>query len=179
MTKHEHHLTVELPAFVESRLHTPFAWGSNDCATFAADAIQAITGEDIADDFRGKYKTKTGALKLIKKLTGGTTIADAAVYCAEKHGLRKYEHPLMAKRGDLVLVRNGDGDEIAGIVALNGRHVMSPGDKGIVPLPILSVTRAWSVGDTHRWTPPKWHKHHPDNIKIEDTSLPALPATVD
>lgn len=166
LMKKEHWLTEELPQFLDSRRNVPFAWGSNDCATFAADAIQAITGTDIAEKFRGKYTTEVGALKAIKEITGGSTVVDAAAYCAENHGLVEHQYPLMAKRGDLVIVKNRDGGEIAGIVSLNGRHVLSPGDNGLVLFSITDVTRAWSLGDAHEWTPP---------AKVIDTSLTELP----
>lgn len=158
LTKHEHHLTDHLPAFITVRLNEPFSWGANDCAMFAADAIEAMTGVDVAAEFRGKYSTKLGAFKAIKKIVGGSTVADAAVYCAEKHGLREYQYPLMAKRGDLAIVRNDVGEEIAGIVALNGRHVWVPGNSGLVSLSIMDVIRSWSIGDAHEWTPPSWHQ---------------------
>lgn len=121
-----------------------FEWGVSDCCLFVADAIQSYTGTDLADDFRGKYTTEIGALKAIKKVTGGTTVADAAAYCASKHGLVEYEFPLMAKRGDLVLADNG-GTLIAAVVHLSGRHVISVSDIGLVRLPITSVKRAWAV----------------------------------
>nr|WP_263377693.1 hypothetical protein [Granulicella paludicola] len=113
---------------------------------FPASAIQAFTGTDIADDFRGKYKTQLGAFALIKKVTGGSTAENAAAYCATKYGLVEYQFPLFAKRGDLVVIANGD-DLIAGIVHLNGRHVVSVSAAGLVRLPISSTTvkRAWSV----------------------------------
>jgi cell wall-associated NlpC family hydrolase len=155
LVKKEHWLTEDFPEFLVQRRNVPFAWGSNDCATFAADAIKAITGTDIADDFRGKYTTERGAFKSVKAVAGGSTVVDAAAYCAEKHGLIEHQYPLMAKRGDLVIVRNGDGGEIAGIVSLNGRHVLSPGDSGLALFSIIDITRAWSLGDAHEWTPPK------------------------
>jgi hypothetical protein len=158
LVKKEHYLTDHLPQFIESRLHTPFVWGSNDCALFAADAVLAATGVDIAEDFRGKYDSKLGAFRTIKEVTGGSTIEDAAAYCAEKHGLKECQFPLMAKRGDLVIVHNNLGEKVAGIVGLNGRHVYVPGDNGLVHFSIMGVIRAWSVGDAHEWTPPKWHK---------------------
>lgn len=173
MTKREHYLEVHLHDFLLERQNVPFAWGVNDCAFFAADAIRAMTGTDIADDFRDKYNTEVGALRAIKKVTGGSSIADAAAYCAGKHGLIEHKYPLMAKRGDLVLVKNRDGDEIAGIVSLDGRYVVSPGDEGLVKFSIIEVTRAWSLGDEHEWRAPHWHPHR----RVEDTSLPALPAT--
>jgi len=160
LTKKEHHLELHLDQFLMDRESTAFSWGSNDCALFAADAIQAQTGVDIAEKFRGRYRTELGAMKTIKKITGGSTVADAAAYCATKHGMTEYEHPKMAKRGELVIVRNADGNEIAGIVALNGRHVLSPGETGLVRFSILDVTRAWSISVVHDWIPPKWHGDH-------------------
>ena len=131
--------------FLATRADEPFTWGTNDCALFAADGVEAITGVDIADEFRGKYHDEAGAFALIKQITGGSTVADAAAYCAAKHGLVEWQHPLMARRGDLVVVRNGDGSLIAGLVHLNGRHVVSVGEKGLLRFPISSIIRSWHV----------------------------------
>jgi hypothetical protein len=150
LTKHEHWHTRAFDPFLRERANMPFEWGTNDCATFAADAILANTGIDIADDFRGKYTTQLGALKTIREVTGGTSVADAAAYCAAKHGLVEHTYPLMAKRGDLVVIEN-DGNLIAGVVHLNGFHAISVSEAGLVRLPIAdhngkpNVVRAWSV----------------------------------
>lgn len=173
MQKREHHLEEHLNALIVERLHTPFKWGENDCALFAADAIQAVTGVDIAEEFRGKYATERTAWKAIKKIAGGTTVSEAAAYCAARHNLIEHEFPLMAKRGDLVVVRNRDGKEIAAIVGLRG-HPIAPGDDGLVQFSITDVVRAWKLPDEHEWTIPAWHPQHPDNLAT-DTSLPALP----
>ena len=124
LTKHKHWHTHAFDPFLRERAEMPFAWGSNDCALFAADAILANTGIDIADDFRGKYTTQLGALKTIREVTGGTSIADAAACCAAKHGLVEHEYPLMAKRGDLVVIDNA-GTLIAGVVHLTHWFVMA------------------------------------------------------
>ena len=134
--------TVLLPQYVRSRAKLPFTWGENDCCLFAAGAIQAITGTDIATDFRTGYKTEAQAFALVKKLTGGTTAADAAAYCAASSGLTEYVYPLQAKRGDLVVLEN-DGRLIAGIV--QDRYVVSVGEAGLMYLPITQVKRAWAV----------------------------------
>ena len=121
------------------------------CSLSAANAIKSFfTGVDLAADFRGLYKTEIGAFKTIKKLTGGTTVADAAEYCAKQAGLVEHKHPLMAKSGDLVIVNNG-GNLIAGVVHLNGRHVVSVSETGLVRLLICdrsgksNIVRAWSI----------------------------------
>jgi hypothetical protein len=140
----EHWATRELNQFLTTNVNAPFVWGVFDCCLMPADAIKAMTGIDIADDFRGKYKDQASAFALIKSVTGGTTVADAAAHCASKHGLKEWSHPLLAKRGDLVVLRDA-AELIAGIVHLNGRHAISVGPSGLKRIPLTAVTRAWTV----------------------------------
>ena len=143
-------LTQELDAFLRDHITKPFEWGTNDCCLFAANAVQAMTGMDIAEDFRAKYTDEQSAFALIKSVTGGDSVVDAIVHCAVKHGLKEWVSPegktlpLMAQRGDLVAVSNGD-NIIAGIVDLSGRYVAAMGDKGIIRLRLSSIQRAWHV----------------------------------
>jgi len=145
----QHWAERALHTFLLENANKPFKWGTNDCCLWVGDAIQAVTGVDIAADFRGKYTTKAQAFALIKTLTNGTTVADAAAYCAAQHGLPELPKPLFAQRGDLVIAQNGSATGpdslIAGIVHLNGRHVVTVGPKGLIRLPITTVTRAWRV----------------------------------
>lgn len=146
----EHWLTREMDAFLRENAGTPFRWGSNDCSLFAANAIQSMTGVDIAEDFRHKYTDEASAFALIQTVTGGTTVADAAAFCAKKHGLVEWvdadgkQRPLMAKRGDLCAVDNA-GRLIAGVVDLSGRFVACMGESGILRISVRRITRAWHV----------------------------------
>jgi hypothetical protein len=140
----EHWATREYHQFLVGRAKTPFAWGANDCALFAADGILAMTGVDIAAEFRGKYDSEATALAAIQEVCGGATVADAAAHCASVHGLVEWTYPLMARRGDLVVLVNGDR-LISGLVHLNGRHAVTPGDHGLVRMPITAVRRSWHV----------------------------------
>lgn len=144
LTRTEHWATREYDQFLREHASDTFAWGTRDCCLTPADAIQAFTGTDIAADFRGKYSSEAEAFALIKSVTGGSTVADAAAYCATKHGLVEWMAPLMAQRGDLVVVSNGH-QLIAGLVHLNGRHVVSMGPQGLIRLPVTAITRAWKV----------------------------------
>ena len=150
LTRTEHWRTREFYQFLLAHQHDAFAWGKCDCCLIAADAIQAFTGTDIADDFRGKYTDQSTAFILIETVTGGTTVADAAAWCATKHGLSEYlgndgkPRPLFAQSGDLVVVPNGD-TLIAGVVHLNGREVVSIGEGGLMLIPLSLVQRAWKV----------------------------------
>ena len=136
--------TQLLPAFIAAHQKDSFKWGVSDCCLFAADAIHAITGQDIADDFRGKYQDEATAFALIKSVTGGSTVADAAAHCAVKHGLTEWPKPLFAQRGDLVTIQNGT-QLIAGFIGMDGKTAISIGEDGLKQFPISQVTRAWRV----------------------------------
>ena len=144
LTRKLHWAETYFHDFLVENADKPFQWGSWDCSLFCADAIKSITDVDVAVDFRDQYTTEFGALKTIKRVTGGTTVADAAQYCAEQFGLVEYEFPLLAKRGDLVVAQNGDS-LISAVVDLNGRHIISVSENGLMRLPITNVVRAWSV----------------------------------
>jgi hypothetical protein len=154
LTRIQYWDTRSFSRFLLQRASEPFVWGKNDCALMAADGIEAITGVDIAADFRGKYGSEEEAFALIRELTGGETVEDAAAYCAAKAGLREWELPLCARRGDLVVLEDA-GRIIAGLVHLNGREVVAVGDAGLKRLPIAGrddagavislIKRAWNV----------------------------------
>jgi hypothetical protein len=160
ITRQPHWDTRGLHAFLLARATAPFVWGANDCALFAADAIEAMTGVDIAADFRGsdgrgKYHDEASAFALIHSVTGGTTVADAAAHCAAQHGLVEWllphspgtvpvPGPLLARRGDLVVLPDA-GRLIAGVVHPNGRDVAVVGEAGLKRIPVTTVTRAWHV----------------------------------
>jgi hypothetical protein len=149
LSRTTHWATREFNDHLVAHAKKPFQWGIHDCCLSAADAIQAFTGVDIASDFRGQYSDRRSAFSLIRTVTGGMTIADAAAWCAAKHGLVEYEHPLCAQRGDLVVMRQNADDTddqlIAGVVHLNGKHLISTGENGLVRVSILNVVRAWKV----------------------------------
>ena len=144
LTRKLHWETRALHTFIQSRQNRSFKWCSQDCCMFAANAVLAMTGVDIASDFRTNYRTEAAAFSLIKSVTGGTTVADAVAYCAANHGMPEYTHPLLAQRGDMVVVEDA-GRLVAGIVGLNGRDVLVPGETRLKRLSIMSIQRAWKV----------------------------------
>jgi hypothetical protein len=140
----DHWATREFYKFLLARANEPFAWGTNDCSLFAADAIQSFTGVDLAVDFRGKYHDETSAMAVCKSVTGTASIEAAATYCANKFALVEWPAPLLAKRGDLVLV-NDAGSLISAVVHLSGRHAVTVGPNGLKKIPITSVAKAWAI----------------------------------
>lgn len=154
LTRVEHWATRALHNFFLSRAHEPFAWGTTDCALFVADGIEAMTGVDIAQDFRGRYATEEEAFALIKTVTGGKTAADAAAWCAAKFEIPELAFPLYAGRGDMVALMDA-GRMITGLVALNGRDIIVQGELGLKRIAmvevrgeeeiICAIARAWRV----------------------------------
>jgi hypothetical protein len=144
LTRVDHWDTRSFHHFLVARAPLPFAWGENDCALFVADGIEAMTGVDIAADFRGRYHSEAEALDLIREITGGEAVADAAAWCADKFGMREWLHPLCAQRGDMVTLADA-GRVISGLVHLNGRHIVAVGEMGLKRLPISAALRAWHV----------------------------------
>lgn len=54
-------------SFIRAAAGRPFVWGKFDCCLFPADALLIMTGKDPAADFRGRYRSASGALKQMKK----------------------------------------------------------------------------------------------------------------
>ena len=117
-----------------------FSWGEFDCFIFCADAIQALTGEDVFKDyeFRGKYKSAEGAIKQFKK-----------------HGFKNIEHiwdeflepvhPNYAQRGDIVLLDLFDFKIPASGVVIDSRAAfLSPDD--IIYKNVTDARLSWRVG---------------------------------
>lgn len=133
----------QLGAYLERVAHWRFAYGELDCGLFAANAIEAMTGVDIAVDLRGRYSSRPQAFAAIQTITGAATMIGVAEHFACKHGLG--ERPvLMSQRGDLVALRTGRRSSL-GIVAMHGTEILAPYGRGILRLPISHATRSWQV----------------------------------
>lgn len=148
LKRKQHWATQAFHEFLLARANTSFVWGTADCCTFCADGILAMTGVDIDADFRGRYTDEASAMSVIAKATGisNPTVADGAAYCADKYQLPEWTYPLMAQRGDLVLVEDA-GRLIAGLVHLSGRHIVAAGTDGLKKILITktNIKRAWRV----------------------------------
>ncbi|TAG28565.1 MAG: hypothetical protein EAZ40_03420 [Rhodobacterales bacterium] len=56
-----------LVAYLASVSSQPFAYGTHDCALFAAGAVDAMTGHAIAAEYRGLYGSLKEGLKLMRR----------------------------------------------------------------------------------------------------------------
>lgn len=92
-----------LTDFLHDRREMPFAWGSNDCALFACDAVLAMTGTDLAEWFRlHPYGTALDGARRIREFTNGGTLADVASIMAGCFGIAEIK-PSFAMLGDVVI----------------------------------------------------------------------------
>lgn len=118
--------------FGQARASMPFSWGSNDCCTFAAAAVEAMTGINPMADFPA-YSSEIGAARAVAKV-GLQALATSV--------LGSPVAPIMATVGDVVLLING-GREMIGVC--NGTTVAVPGEAGMVMLGIDAAIAAWKI----------------------------------
>jgi hypothetical protein len=119
--------------FGKARASMPFAWGSNDCCSFAATAVEALTGRNPMVGVE-PYTSEIGAAKMIARAGGLRALASQ--YLGEPVS------PLMAGVGDVVLVMN-EGREMLAIC--NGVNAMAPAESGMVALGMSAATAAWKI----------------------------------
>lgn len=129
-----HDWQLRLESFARERQEMPFQWGRNDCALFAADAVQALTGERLLPNMRG-YSNVRDALRLIDAAGGLRSIA-----C---HALGGFVLPAYARVGDVVLVKDGKREALG---MCNGGSVIGPGPAGMVAIGMDAALAAWRVG---------------------------------
>jgi len=134
-----------LHALVEQRLQVPFRWGSNDCVMFAADAVQALTGVDLAGRLRGQYDDEPSARKIGLAYAGADEEGSIAQCLSDIATLNLGDLvlPSLARRGDVVLIEHDAGQSLA--VCL-GPHAAAPGRRGLMMLPPEHWLTAWRVG---------------------------------
>lgn len=126
---------ARLAALVVTARDRPHAWGSWDCGHLAAAAVLAVTGEDLGAEWRGRYRTKAGAARAMRR-NGCAGVPDVLT-----RALGIAVGPLLAGRGDLVC--NAEG--AAGVV-LGERALTVTEGAGADWIERRDWTQAWMVG---------------------------------
>lgn len=114
----------------------PFKFGENDCTLFGADVVFALTGVDLAAEYRGKYRSLKGGMKLLKA-DGYTSNVDYL----EKNFVET--SPAFANAGDLCLINTEEGEAIAVII---GTVAAGIGPNGLIRFPLDQITKTFKVG---------------------------------
>lgn len=122
-----------LSAFLRERQHMPFEWGKNDCMSFAAHCVGALTGHDYFTAY-SDYHDEESATALLKKHHG---VAGIIIACLGQGS----DKILTAKRGDLVMVKFPDFT--GGIVDDTGQRIALVSKDGLVRIPLDNAIRVW------------------------------------
>jgi hypothetical protein len=117
----------------------PYVLGTHDCLRFSCACIEAVTGHDFWLRFAG-YKTRRQALVTIARIA--PSLGDAVSLVLEQSPVR----PPAARRADLLLYRDPDGEDHLGVCLGATVAVLSP--DGLLQLPITDkgLITAWRVG---------------------------------
>lgn len=123
-----------LARVIEKHAKEPLQYGVSDCGQLAADAVLAVTNNDVFKEYRN-YKTEVGAARILKK-AGCRDLTELFAKHLEP------VHPFFAQRGDIGVVEQ-NGDICAGVFTGTGFACKS--ETGIFYLNIDAVTQAYSV----------------------------------
>lgn len=134
-----------LDAFIAERRDRAFEYFVHDCAGLAADWVLRSTGADVLAPLRAPGHALAGR-RLLPALRW---VRDAGGFAAAGDRLLGPPRPgLMAQRGDVVLVRSGGRvRRVSGYSfgVCTGAHVVAPGHRALVFLPITEAVAAWRI----------------------------------
>lgn len=113
-----------------------FDWAEIYCGLFAADAIVAMIGIDLASEFRGKVHDAESASEVLKQ-AGYATVAEVAAD-------RLIECPVSSlRRGDIASVELSTGPTL---YVVSGAFLIGLGQRGKVTLPLTKANLGFQVG---------------------------------
>ncbi|MFY0681883.1 MAG: hypothetical protein JXR13_15040 [Thalassovita sp.] len=117
---------TRLTTYAQSASARAFRPGEHDCALFVAGAVEALTGKDLAADWRGTYRTlDEGRAALLASGFQDQVSLVASVFVEVP--------PLAAQVGDIAVVPTSQGPAL-GVVQGARIWVLMPSGLGTVPL---------------------------------------------
>lgn len=125
--------TTRLPETLQKAMQKPFSWGEHDCCLFAADCVIALCDFDPCEKVRGRYKTRTGAMRVLKTEFGDIESA------LSNHFLEIPVNQVI--RGDIVMF-DGDDGKTLGVIWAN--KVWAVTESGSMPVNHQPI-KAWRV----------------------------------
>lgn len=130
----------KLTEYLAASTRTPFEPGRFDCALFAAGAVEAQTGVDLATRWRGAYRDLAEGLAMLARDGVEDHLALVSAHLPEVS-------PAEARPGDIAALRIG-GANLETLAVVQGVLAYAPaeGGAGFVLLPMELATRAWRVG---------------------------------
>jgi hypothetical protein len=138
-----HNWASLLDRFIAGSRSATFHYGAFDCCLWACDCVRIMTGVDIACDFRGRYQTRSEALRLIQDATGTRSVRGVALHVTQAFAMPRVASSFL-QRGDVALIPRAR-DYSLGIVALNGLDILVPLRTGLRTIPLSSAKSGWRV----------------------------------
>lgn len=129
-------------ALIKEAKTKPYVIGEHDCALFAIDIQLAITGIDMGEKIRGKYKTKKGSLRLIARLGKEDRLLPLRGATTALTGQPPIS-PVKSKRGDPVLWVDSEDVEHLGICV--GAEVVLLTEDGLQTIPLAQCVCGWNT----------------------------------
>ncbi len=120
---------------IEARRRIPFS-EENNCGLFLADCVAAMTGVDLAADYRGKFKSLAEGIILLRK----AGYPDLCSFLT--HHLEEIP-PALARAGDVMAFPTEQTGWAGGIV--NGERVTVMNEAGLGTVSREMATRAFRV----------------------------------
>lgn len=114
-----------------NRRHNP-----GDCAIFAADMVLAMTGEDHATGFRGRYATIRGGIRKLRAAGYRDHVSFVEYHFTEIELVQ-------ALPGDIMVIDADEGLALGIVQGSGGVYVPTPTGIGIVP--VSTAVRAFRV----------------------------------
>lgn len=119
---------------------TPFAWGVHDCGPgLAGNLVSALTGVDMAAQYRGTYSDARGALLAIRS-AGFDNLGDMVAAM-----LPEYDHPSRARIGDVAAIKV-DSPIGYGLGVIDYERVFVLTETGVGTVDRSEIARAFKVG---------------------------------
>jgi hypothetical protein len=83
-------MRADLTAFLRRAAGEPFRFGEWDCAMTLANWVREVSGEDPAPMLRGRYRTRLGWMRIVKREGGLVALVGALAFGA---GMKPTDRP--------------------------------------------------------------------------------------
>jgi hypothetical protein len=128
-----------LVAFFAEREEAPFAWGTNDCITFAAAVVHAITGRQLLEGLQPWNDEGSAAQRLAE--------AQGMVAAIRSRLGPPLPTPRLAQRGDVLLVRaQREGKRVRFVAVCDADRWAGPHRGGLGRGAMAQACMAWGIG---------------------------------
>lgn len=117
----------------------PFVWGTSDCMLSIADYLDEVYGGDCAAQYRGRYSTRRGCMKVTGFHRPGFPPAFACC------GIYHLPYGTSGARGDVAVVRYREGQQAVGAVSLGGGFWAARTERGVAIGKSPHILAAWGV----------------------------------